>query len=62
MIFEHVSITVSDLARSLRFYIEHVAKVSAEKLRRAAQPIGKPYWRMADVSDPDGVILELLER
>ena len=42
--------------------IEHVAKVSAEKLRRAAQPIGKPYWRIADVSDPDGVLLEILER
>ena len=42
--------------------IEHVAEVSDEKLRRAAQPIGKPSWRIADVSDPDGVILEILER
>lgn len=42
--------------------IEHVAEVSAEKLRRATQPIDKPYWRIADVSDPDGVILEILER
>ncbi|MCP4536945.1 MAG: hypothetical protein GY832_07340 [Chloroflexi bacterium] len=42
--------------------IEHVAELSDEKLRRAAQPIGKPYWRIADVSDPDGVILEILER
>lgn len=42
--------------------IEYVAEVSAEKLRRAAQPIGKTYWRMADVRDPDGVILEILER
>jgi len=42
--------------------IEHVAKVRADKLRRAAQPMGKPYWRMADVSDPDGLILEILER
>ena len=42
--------------------IEHVAEVSLEKLRRAAQPIGNPFWRMADVSDPDGVILEILER
>ncbi len=42
--------------------IEHVAKVSGEKLRRAAQPVGKSYWKIADVSDPDGVILEILER
>ena len=42
--------------------IEHVATVSVEKLQRAAQPIGKPYWRIADVSDPDGVLLEILER
>ncbi len=42
--------------------IEHVAKVSDEKLRRAAQPIGKPYWQIANISDPDGVILEILER
>jgi len=42
--------------------IEHVAEVSHEKLRRAARPIGKPSWRIADVSDPDGVMLEILER
>ncbi len=42
--------------------IKHVAEVSDEKLQRAAQPIGKPYWKIADVSDPDGVILEILER
>ncbi len=42
--------------------IEHVAEVSDEKLRRAAQPIGKPYWQIANISDPDGVILEILER
>jgi catechol 2,3-dioxygenase-like lactoylglutathione lyase family enzyme len=42
--------------------IEHVAQVGSEKLRRAAQPIGRSYWRIADVRDPDGVILEILER
>jgi len=42
--------------------IEQVAEVSVEKLRRAARPIGKPFWRIADVSDPDGLILEILER
>jgi catechol 2,3-dioxygenase-like lactoylglutathione lyase family enzyme len=42
--------------------IEYVAEVKTEKLRRASQPVGKAYWRIAMFADPDGVILELLER
>jgi len=34
----------------------------SDKLRRAANPIGKPYWMIAVVSDPDGILYELLER
>ena len=42
--------------------IEYVIDPVEEKLRRAARPMAKPYWRMAVLSDPDGIILELLER
>jgi len=33
-----------------------------EKLRRAAGPVNKPYWRIAVISDPDGILFELIER
>lgn len=42
--------------------IEHVVEATVDKLRRAAKPIGKPYWRLAVFADPDGIILELVER
>jgi catechol 2,3-dioxygenase-like lactoylglutathione lyase family enzyme len=42
--------------------IEYVAEATTDKLRRACQPAGKAYWRIAMFADPDGVILELLER
>jgi len=42
--------------------IEYVAEPHEDKLRRAAKPLGKQYWRIAMVVDPDGVILEILER
>ncbi len=42
--------------------IEFAAKVRDEKLRRAAKPIGKPYWTIAVIKDPDGAMLELVER
>jgi catechol 2,3-dioxygenase-like lactoylglutathione lyase family enzyme len=42
--------------------IEYAIDPAEEKLRRAARPEDKPYWRMAVLSDPDGIILELLER
>jgi len=39
------------------------AKVTSEKLLRALRPPDeKPYWRMSMFRDPNGVILELLER
>jgi catechol 2,3-dioxygenase-like lactoylglutathione lyase family enzyme len=42
--------------------IEYVAEAGYEKLRRAARPVGRKTWRIAMFSDPDGIILELLER
>ena len=42
--------------------IEYVAEAVDDKLRRAAKPIEKPYWRIAKFCDPDGVMLEILER
>ncbi|MEM3017942.1 MAG: VOC family protein [Candidatus Bathyarchaeia archaeon] len=39
------------------------ADVSNEKLRRALRPPEeKPYWRISNFRDPNGVTLELLER
>jgi catechol 2,3-dioxygenase-like lactoylglutathione lyase family enzyme len=43
-------------------HIEYAAEPSQEKLRRATRPVGKTYWKLAMLSDPDGIILELLER
>jgi len=43
--------------------IEYVANPTEDKLKRAAQPPKtKPWWRIASFSDPDGTILELVER
>jgi catechol 2,3-dioxygenase-like lactoylglutathione lyase family enzyme len=42
--------------------IEYVGEATTDKLRRARRPAGKAYWRIAMFADPDGVILELLER
>jgi glyoxylase I family protein len=42
--------------------IEYAAEPTDEKLRRAARPIGRTHWRIALFSDPDGILLELLER
>jgi catechol 2,3-dioxygenase-like lactoylglutathione lyase family enzyme len=39
------------------------ANVTSEKLLRALRPPdAKPYWRISMFRDPNGVILELLER
>ena len=38
------------------------AKVTGEKLLRALKPTKKPYWMISMFSDPNGVIIELLER
>jgi len=39
------------------------ADVTHEKLRRALRPPEeKPYWRISNFRDPNGVMLELLER
>ncbi|UCC39614.1 MAG: VOC family protein [Candidatus Aminicenantes bacterium] len=42
--------------------LESVANVTDDKLKRAASPIGKPFWRIAVFADPDGILIELLER
>ena len=42
--------------------IEYVAETGDEKLRRAARPVGRSHWKIAMFADPDGIILELLER
>ncbi len=42
--------------------IVYAAEPTNDKLRRAARPIDKPYWRIAMVSDPDDVMIEILER
>ena len=42
--------------------IEYAVEAGHDKLRRAARPIGRKTWRLAIFSDPDGILLELLER
>ncbi|MGH3042448.1 MAG: VOC family protein [Gaiellaceae bacterium] len=42
--------------------IEFFAEAKSDKLKRAARPIGERFWRVAVVEDPDGTMLELLER
>lgn len=41
---------------------EYTADVEDEKLKRAIKPKGKPFMRIAVLADPDGILLELLER
>jgi len=36
--------------------------IENDKLARAAKPPIKKYWRIATLVDPDGIIIELLER
>ncbi|MCK5377218.1 MAG: VOC family protein, partial [Acidobacteria bacterium] len=33
-----------------------------DKLKRASRPLKNPFWRIAMFRDPDGMILEILER
>jgi catechol 2,3-dioxygenase-like lactoylglutathione lyase family enzyme len=43
--------------------IKFVTSPAEDKLRRAAKPPeGRTWWRIAVFSDPDGTILELVER
>jgi catechol 2,3-dioxygenase-like lactoylglutathione lyase family enzyme len=42
--------------------IEFAADVDDDKLKRAARPIGNSYWTIAVLRDPDGAMLELVER
>jgi glyoxylase I family protein len=42
--------------------IEYAVEPGDDKLRRAAKPVGRTNWRIALFSDPDGILLELLER
>jgi len=42
--------------------IEYAAESADEKLRRAARPVGRSHWKIALFADPDGIILELVER
>jgi len=36
--------------------------IENDKLARAAKPSLKKYWRIATLADPDGILIELLER
>jgi glyoxylase I family protein len=42
--------------------VVYAAETSDDKLRRVIRPVGKSYWRAAIFADPDGVMLQLLER
>ncbi len=42
--------------------IEYVGEPVGDKLKRAAKPVRRRCWRIAIFADPDGIILELLER
>ncbi len=42
--------------------ITYVTEHKDEKLRRASTPQGSDEWRIAGFSDPDGIILEIIER
>lgn len=39
-----------------------VASPEDDKLKRASMPLKNPFWRIAMFRDPDGMILEILER
>lgn len=75
----HIGIRVDDMEETVKRISEHGGDVvippykfepearcenvpNSDKLRRAANPIGKPYWKIAVVADPDGIMFELLER
>jgi glyoxylase I family protein len=49
-------------ARRFRPQIEYVESPHDEKLQRASRPQEGDDWRIVMFSDPDGVILEFLER
>jgi catechol 2,3-dioxygenase-like lactoylglutathione lyase family enzyme len=42
--------------------IDYVVEAADEKLRRASRPFANKPWRIAVFADPDGILLELLER
>lgn len=42
--------------------IEYAIDVPAEKLRKATRPVGRRSWKIAVLADPDGILLELIER
>jgi catechol 2,3-dioxygenase-like lactoylglutathione lyase family enzyme len=42
--------------------VESVLNVDSDKLRRASRPVRGDSWRIAVFADPDGTMLELLER
>jgi glyoxylase I family protein len=42
--------------------IQYVAETEDEKLKRAARPVRRSHWKIAIFADPDGIILELVER
>jgi len=53
------------VVRPLKFEpeVEYAADLEGDKLRRATKPPeGRGWWRIAAFSDPDGIILEILER
>ena len=43
----------------IKFVLEDL---ESDKLKRVSKPLKKPFWRIANFADPDGVILEILER
>ena len=42
--------------------IVSVADIQDDKLMRASKPIGNKFWKIATLADPDGIMIELLER
>ena len=48
--------------RDFKPNIEHAESPTEEKLRRASRPQGSDSWRIVMFSDPDGIILEFIER
>jgi len=42
--------------------IDYALETSEEKLRRATRPMDRSSWKIAVVADPDGILLELIER
>ena len=48
-----------DYTPEINFVLENL---DSDKLKRVARPLKKPFWRIAKICDPDGIILEVLER